>query len=193
MLNSPSSGSFSIKACLLRAFSAAAMATVYKDDHNEPSISTGGYTITEVLDRINNLMGRFWTKSVIEDLLSDEGTGISIDIGFLLDFASRFNILVNTEVAELRLNGGLPVEDVASGSETCNKIVERTISDLETWTKYSSSNFLTLLAQGKCEFYKPAESPALMSSLIENHSFLVPFYLFFTTGAYSEFREMVKS
>jgi len=190
MLNSPTGGQFSIKSCLLRAFSAAAVATTYKDVHNRPTLNREGYPIEEVLDRINALTARFWTKSLIEDILSKDGTGVSIEIGFLIDFASRFNVLINTEITELKMLSSVPIDDPVSGSEICKKIVEKSISDLENWTRANSK---VLIPQGDCEFYAPLEYDAILRDFIDDHSWTVPLYLFFTTGAYSEFREMLKS
>lgn len=142
-------------------------------------------------DIIQKMISRYWTDDFIDDMIVNEGSGVFIPGDFLIDLSRRFWGMLSFEAygraLEFDIQNGT---DRASGifpQADVIKMIEKLIrSDMDSFSKN------VLLNQEVRDYNKPLaglnDSSTEVSGFLYAHAFMIPLYLVFITGVYSEVR-----
>lgn len=184
------------KKCLVECFSESCIQLNVISPRDE--FIAGGTPFVLPFDVISGLVSRFWTADFLDDLVVNVGSGVYVNSDFLIDFARRFwnSMTIQSGITLMEVPGTSSdslEEHRSPQAAIISRLAEVLYNDLVSMT-----TGVSLLPFEKREYHTPVSflkappSPLIgrkeISDFLLTNNWLVPFYLLFITGCYTEVR-----
>lgn len=151
------------------------------------------------LEMAYKFSSRFWTADYLDDLIVNETSGIYLPHTFMMEFGRRFWSMLKADVFSTRLDliSRTPMEEPLDIFPR-GKIIDMVADAVKE--QHDSTDEALLLSLEVLDYYKPLVflntqgnglSTDTIRKFLHAHDWLIPLYLLFTTGTYTEIRQQL--